>query len=444
MINFISFFLKNYIKKVYLIYLSFALALIFANIIFIKYWIIEHPYQIDINGNLLINKIQFYFEEPINNLLNNKSPSNIIANIEFKISKMPLLIYFLYYFQIYVSKNLIITHLFKNLLLGSIIFILIKKYDKRLNNLFLISCILLIYFVPHNIVSMLAITPEESILIYFIIILFFLITGEYKYKNYFISIIIGLIFFTKASMVYLCFGISFVYAIHEKKRQKFLPVIFLVFCSFIWSLNSYYKTGKFTSPTSTTSLNGLSTGIVYHKNFTRTYPLMNPDIYWEEVLKEVESKNFKNEWEADRYILSKSIKYIIENPADVTYGILKKIYVILFSPFKDTRTIEQLENENKKNPIRYSNFINKPFFIISLILLLFSIINYSKINLKIKKISIYYLTILVFYFFPYITGFVFPRHCVAMYILGFIYILFFFTYKKKNFSNHNLFFKKIT
>jgi len=443
MINFISFFLKNYIKKVYLIYLSFALALIFTNLIFIKYWIIEHPYQIDINGNLLINKIQFYFEEPLNNLLNNKSPSNIIANIEFKISKMPLLIYFLYYFQIYVSKNLIITYLFKNLLLGSIIFILIKKYDKRLNNLFLISCILLIYFVPHNIVSMLAITPEESILIYFIIILFFLITGEYKYKNYFISIIIGLIFFTKASMVYLCFGISFVYAIHEKKGQKFLPIIFLVFCSFIWSLNSYYKTGKFTSPTSTTSLNGLSTGIVYHKNFTRTYPLMNPDIYWEEVLKEVESKNFKNEWEADRYILFKSIKYIIENPADVTYGILKKFYVILFSPFKDTRTIEQLENENKKNPIRYSNFINKPFFIISLILLLYSTINYNKINLKIKKISIYYLTILVFYFFPYISGFVFPRHCVAMYILGFIYILFFFTYKK-NFKNHNLFFKKIT
>jgi len=443
MINFISFFFKNYIKKVYLIYLSFALTLIFANLIFIKYWIIEHPYQMDINGNLLINKIQFYFEEPLNNLLNNKSPSNIIANIEFKISKMPLLIYFLYYFQIYVSKNLIIIHLFKNLFLGSIIFILIKKYDKRLNNLFLISCILLIYFVPHNIVSMLAITPEESILIYFIIILFFLITGEYKYKNYFISIIICLIFFTKASMVYLCFGISIVYVIHEKKRQKFLPVIFLVFCSVIWSLNSYYKTGKFTSPTSTTSLNGLSTGIVYHKNFTRTYPLMNPDIYWEEVLKEVESKNFKNEWEADRYVLSKSIKYIIENPADVTYGILKKIYVILFSPFKDTRTIEQLENENKKNPIRYSNFINKPFFIISLILLIYSTINYNKINLKIKKISIYYLSILVFYFFPYITGFVFPRHCVAMYILGFIYILFFFTYQK-NFKNHNLFLKKNT
>ena len=91
MINFISFFFKNYIKKVYLIYLSFALTLIFANLIFIKYWIIEHPYQIDMNGNLLINKIQFYFEEPLNNLLNNKSPSNIIANIEFKISKGSLI-----------------------------------------------------------------------------------------------------------------------------------------------------------------------------------------------------------------------------------------------------------------------------------------------------------------------------------------------------------------
>jgi hypothetical protein len=169
---------------------------------------------------------------------------------------------------------------------------------------------------------------------------------------------------------------------------------------------------------------------------------MNPDIYWDEVLLEIESKNFRNEWEADSYILNKSIKYIIKNPSDVSYGIWKKIYVILFSPFKDTRTIEQLESEGNKNPIRYSNFINKPIFIISLIVLLYSMINLNNINLKIKKISIYYLTILLFYFFPYISGFVFPRHCVAMYILGFIYILLFFIYNDRSKKIKLFFYKK--
>lgn len=343
-------------------------------------------------------------------------------------SKMPLLIYFLYYFQIYISKNFIFIHLFKNLLLSSLIFILIKKYDTKLSNMFLICCLLLIYSIPHNIVNMLAITPEESILIYFIIILFFLITGNYKFRNYYIAIFISLIFFTKGSMFYLSFGISLVYFIYEKQKQKIIPLIFIIFFSIIWGLNSYYKTGKFAFGTSTTSLNGLTTGIVYHKDFTNHYPLMNPDIHWDNVFEEIKNKNIKDEWEADRYFREKSIKYILENPADFFYGILKKLYVIFISPYKDTRTDEQLINENYKNPLRFSNFINKPLFIISIVILMYSIFNFRKVNSKIKKISIYYLSILIFYFSPYIAAYIFPRHCVAMYILGFIYILFFFTY----------------
>lgn len=159
-------------KNCYLIFFLFLIIIIILNLIFIKYWILAHPFQIDNQGNLLNNRIQFYFEEPLNNLLNNKNPSNTIAGIEFKISKMPILIYFLHYFQTLISKNFIAIHLFKNLVFGSILFIIIKKFDKNLNNLFLILCLFLIYFVPHNISNILAITPEESFLIYFIIMLF--------------------------------------------------------------------------------------------------------------------------------------------------------------------------------------------------------------------------------------------------------------------------------
>lgn len=178
-------FIKNFFRNYYFIYFVFTLILITLNIIFIEYWIIKHPYQIDNQGNLLIDKIQFNFDEPINNLINKKNPSITLANIEFKISKMPIIIYFLHFFQIYISKNFITISLFKNIFLSSIIFILLIKYDKKLNNLFLICCLLLIYSVPHNIVNMLSITPEESILIYFIIILFFLITGDYRIQKLF-------------------------------------------------------------------------------------------------------------------------------------------------------------------------------------------------------------------------------------------------------------------
>ena len=436
--------IRNIKINIFLIYLFFLIILIFLNLIFIKLWVLAHPFQIDANGNLLNSRIQFYFEEPINNLLNNKPPSNTIANIDFKISKMPLLVYFFYYFQFLISKNLIAIHLFKNLLLGSVLFLVIKKYDKNLNNLFLILCLILIYFVPHNIVNILAITPEESILIYFIIILFFLVTGEYKFKNYYISLILSLIFFTKGSMFYLALGISLIYLILEKQKMKYIPLLFVVLCSFFWGLNSYNKTGKFAFATSTTSLNGLTTGIVYHKNFTSKYPLMNPDIFWDDVFNEIKIKNIKNEWEADKYIRNKSINYIINNPADVFYGVLKKLYVIFLSPFKDTRTEEQLINENYKNPIRYSNFINKPFFILSIVILFYSTFKFSKINSKIRKVNAYYLSILTFYFFPYISVYVFPRHCVAMYILGFIYILLFCIYSStsnrvKNFFYNNNF-----
>lgn len=422
---------KINIKKdnCYFIFFIFLMILIFLNLIFLKFWIIKTAgYQLDSSGNLLLNKLNFFNAEPLENLLNNKSPLNTFVDIEFKISRMPLHIYFLYYFQTLISKNFIIIHLFKNVILSSIIFILLKKYDKKLNNLFLISCLFLIYFVPHNVINILAIEPEETFLIYFIIILFLLITGEYKFKNYYVAIILSLIFFTKASMFYLCFGLSIFYLIYEKNKKSVLPLIFIILCSLLWGLNSYNKTGKFAFGSSALSINALSSATAFNKNFTTTYPLMIPDIFWGEILDDIKSNNIKNEWDAYKYTRDKSIKYIVENPLDFFYGVLKKLYVIYLSPFKDVRTPDQILQENYKNPFRFSNFINKPFFIISNLILFYSIYHFKKMNKKIKKISIYYLTILFFYFFPYLIVFVYPRHCVPMYILGFIYILFFFIY----------------
>ena len=108
--------------------------------------------------------------------------------------------------------------------------------------------------------------------------------------------------------------------------------------------------------------------------------------------------------------------FLKENPYEVIKGVFKKVYVITLSPFKDTRP--RLEDSN---PIRYSNFPNKIIFNLSLIFLFINIFNKQR-SFSTKKIDFYYLIILMTYFIPYIIGFVYPRHCTAMYTLAHLYV----------------------
>ena len=117
-------------------------------------------------------------------------------------------------------------------------------------------------------------------------------------------------------------------------------------------------------------------------------------------------------------LINLSLKFLKENPYEVTKGIFKKIYVVYLSPFKDTR--QRIEDSN---PIRYSNFPNKIIFNLSLVFLFINIFNKQRLFAK-KKIDFYYLIILMTYFIPYIIGFVYPRHCTAMYTLAHLYIFF--------------------
>ena len=117
-------------------------------------------------------------------------------------------------------------------------------------------------------------------------------------------------------------------------------------------------------------------------------------------------------------LINQSLIFLKENPYEVTKGIFKKIYVVTLSPFKDTR--QRIEDSN---PIRYSNFPNKIIFNLSLVFLFINIFNKQRLFAK-KKIDFYYLIILMTYFIPYIIGFVYPRHCTAMYTLAHLYIFF--------------------
>ena len=349
-------------------------------------------------------------------------------DIDFYVHKMPLQPYFLFLFYSLVSKKLIIFYLFKNLLFGTLIFLLIKFYDKKLNNFFLVVSMLSIFYIPHNLVTIFSLEYEEGFLAYLLITLFLTITGNYKYKSIIASIILCLIFFLKSSMFYLVGGISITYFFLEKK-YNYLPFLIFIFCSFLWGLNSYNKTGKFAFATSSTSFNGTSLGMVYHKEFTKHYPLLSPDMFQKKQQEEIKKLGINNEWEAHNYFLNKSKKYIRENPKDVFYGLLKKIYVIFLSPYKDTRTSDQFIEKN--NPIRYSNFPNKIIFILSIIVLIKYLIFFKNLNLSLQRRNIYFMMIVGLYFFPYLVGFVYSRHCIPIYILAHIYLIIQLFYPKK-------------
>jgi hypothetical protein len=415
-------------KNTLLIFIAFIITLCLSILVYCSILVKIRPELIDANGELQITSLGFNLYHILTNLLEGKPAKEIMWNIDFYVHKMPLQPYFLYLFYSLVSKKLIIFYLFKNLLFGTLIFLLIKFYDKKLNNFFLVVSMLSIFYIPHNLVTIFSLEYEEGFLAYLLITLFLTITGNYKYKPIIASIILCLIFFLKSSMFYLVGGISITYFFLEKK-YNYLPFLIFIFCSFLWGLNSYNKTGKFAFATSSTSFNGTSLGMVYHKEFTKYYPLLSPDMFQKKQQEEIKKLVINNEWEAHNYFLNKSKKYIRENPKDVFYGLLKKIYVIFLSPYKDTRTSDQFIEKN--NPIRYSNFPNKIIFILSIIVLIKYLIGFKNLNLSLQRRNIYFIMIVGLYFFPYLVGFVYSRHCIPIYILAHIYLIIQLFYPKK-------------
>ena len=259
---------------------------------------------------------------------------------------------------------------------------------------------------------------EEGFLNYLMIFLFFFIIGDYKYKSLFVGATLSAIFFTKESMFILTFIVPLVYIFLEKKHNKYLPLIMILISNLAWGSYHYKTQNYFPIGPTGSAKNALNLANVYHEDFSSTYPRVSPDIYFYKTIELVKEKKITNEKELMDILINQSLTFLKENPYEVMKGIFKKVYVITLSPFKDTRV-----RQEDSNPIRYSNFPNKIIFNFSLIILFINIFNKHRLFLK-KKIDFYYLIILMTYFMPYIIGFVYPRHCTAMYTLGHVYIFF--------------------
>lgn len=426
----------GYLKKTYnyllqnnvFLYLLFISLIVLINYIYCIFFIKKFPEMVGINGDYLIDKVGFNFSEIISPLLDGKPPVAKYYGIDWYVSRMPLFPYFLYYMYSFISKKFIIIHLLKNVFFSTIIFLLIKNLSKKFNNYYIVFSLFLLFYVPHNLWVTISTNFEEGILNYLIIILFLLLLSELKFKSIFIAFCLSVIYFLKASMFYLCLCVSIIYIFREKKF-RYIPIILFFFSNLIWGIYSYSKTNYFAFGIKSTSFNSITMASAYNKEFNLIYPRISPDRIFEKFEDEIIKQGFKNEWQVDEFMMRKNINFFFENPKEVFVGILKKINVILFYPFKDSQHINP--DGTVSNNLRFSNFINKPVFIISLFIVFIRLKeNFFRIE-KLDNLNFYYPFIVVSYFFPYLVAFIYSRHCTSIYMISHLYLY----YNILNFKN---------
>ena len=431
--------IKKLFNNPYFIFTLFISLLSIQNYIFCIMYTADHlnPWLIDEEGNYVLSRIAFSFGQYLNDIMNTGKLSLPQFGIDLPSSRRPLLPYTLLFIYENISNNFIIIHLVKNIFFGTLIFFTIKNFNNNYNFLFLASCLFFIFYNPHNAVTNLGTENEEGILNYLIIITFFVLISNFQYKSLYITLLVCLVFLLKGSMFLLSTLIPILFLFLEKNSKfKFLPIIAIVLLNIYWGFTTMKTSGFFAIGPKGSAMNAINLATVTHKYFNITYPSIRPDIHLDLVENVVKEKNIKTEKELIDNLLPDSTKFIIENPYEYFIGIVKKIYVLNLSPFKDAqypkdkeRYLENMyagksaENEKIVNPIRYSNIPNKIVFNISLFLLFFSLINYKKNSKYINNLNIYYFFILLFYLAPYMFAWIYPRHGTSVYILSHFYIL---------------------
>ena len=412
-----------------------------------------NPWLVDQNGDYVLSRISFGFGQYLEAIINNQKISLDQFGFDLSSSRRPLLPYTLLFIYENFSTNFVLIHLIKNIALGSLIFYIIKTFKDNYNTVFLTCCLIFIFYIPHNAITNLGTENEEGILNYLIITLFFFLISNYKFKSIFLTVNLCLIFLLKGSMFLLVSLIPIIIIFTEKKLKfKYLPIIGVLLINVYWGFSNMQSSGFFAIGPKGSSMNAINLATVTHKYFNITYPEIRPDIHLDLVEDKVNNEDINNEKELIDILLKDSNNFIISNPKEYFIGVLKKIYVLSFSPFKDAQYPKDSEkyldnlykgksvdNEKIQNPIRFSNFPNKILFNISLILLFFSIYKFKNNSDFLRKIDIYYFFILLFYLAPYMFAWIYPRHATSLYILSHFYILIFVI--ERNYFSLGKFFK---
>ncbi len=246
---------------------------------------------------------------------------------------------------------------------------------------------------------------------------------EKKNDIFIISIILFIIFLTKASMIYLSYTLSIYLFFKLKKNYNILyssvPIFFIFFAYIIWASFGYYKTGKIISPISISTMSGSTLIVSSNKKFKNYYHLQTPDVLESTMWKKHKENLFisgkiMDEFEINDYFVGESKNYILKNKFEFINICLKKFHVIFTNIKKDAQVIDSIGY----NSLRISNVPNKIILIISFFLILKNFI-----LKKYDDLDIIFFLIFLSFIFPYIIGWVYTRHVVPIYLISHFYLL---------------------
>lgn len=412
-------FTELFEKKIFIFYLLFLIFTVFLSSFYTYFYIEKFNYQFNHNNELILSRIPFDYGPLIENLYYHNKFEQIWLGwgINTYLTKLPFVPIFLTSLS-KISLNAYFVIITKNIIFFSLIFYCIKITSIKFTKKFLsfIILIIIIFYNFYNTIVLSAYIYEDAYIASILPCIFLLLLSDIEKKFILISILIFVLYFTKTTIFYLTVFISILFFILEKNLniyKRIFPILSLVSAIIIWGTFGYIKTNKFPIGSNLQSNNQEALSFVMNKNFKDYYPKLSVDL----IPKEDVKNKFQNEWEFSEYYKNKNKVYFLNNKLNFLKDVMIKIKFIFLNYRKDA--LHTNINSNYTNPIMLSHIINRVVFIISIIVLIKNIL-----KKKIKKVDIYYFTIIVSSLFPHIIGWATSKHLVPLFLISHLYLFF--------------------
>jgi len=272
--------------------------------------------------------------------------------------------------------------------------------------------ILLLLLAPYDLSIAGRMDIEEGYLFGLIALLFsFLLTMEGWGSGLAVGVLLGSIYLSKSSMFPLCVFVAVWIVIRFWKRNPsltLLPLVCLAIAMLSWGSYTKIVSGAFAFGVDESSWNGWN----YYKgnnSFSyRLYPRTNLDSLDSEdyAHKLLPFVPVHNEWELSHAQLALGQKWIHDNPKlYLKMGVTK-----LFVACCDLKEAPEMIPGHTRRLVVISNLVNHLTLACVVICALTGVI-----RRQVSEAEVLALTMLVFFLFSYIAGFLYSRHMVPMY-----------------------------
>ena len=186
----------------------------------------------DESNNIIFRNISFEFGELIENLYLSKGYFHEVNGIKYYLKKLPAIPFLI----LFISKftiNYYLVVVIKNIIIFSIYFFTAYYLLRNFINNKLIFLILIVpTLLPYNFSVALNYVYADCLLAIFLPLLYLSLISESKFKTIIFSIILFILYFSKATMVFIIILLPFVVFVFEKKFIFLLRITPFIFCNF--------------------------------------------------------------------------------------------------------------------------------------------------------------------------------------------------------------------